>query len=973
MKKLLFLVLTICLGAAMPLFAAGDGLCLYERFTGEGGGADSMLTEAGTPAYTEYLTSTRIDPAVDNYRARFTFWLTPTVTGDYQFRIAVDDDMRIWMSPDASPTNAVLIESRNGARGINDFSQGNQYSSWLYLEAGRTYWMRTGMREGGGGDHMNLQWQGPGFGWQNISGPAMTSVYPIDVEWGGERLVAYDVWTQTSDGFNAAPYTSLGYSNAAFPPLDLVLSTEGDPDTSGYVSTFTLAGTGAPADYFVTRERAIMKVDEAIAALSLGISTDDGGLLFAGDWWDTYPSAPLAELLLANNDGLHGMRWRLGTVADVVPGYYGIETWQYEHGGGEGLDVVYRMTGQRGFSRFCTPNLVSPVEVSLHSPVNGALDVPVDTVLSWEPRFGAEAGEEVKVYVWEQGAAKGAGELISETSYDPDLAMDKAYWWQVNTFEPNEVTGIPVEVAGKKLAFATVKSDVVITAQPQGAGVDLGGSATLSVEATSAVTPLSYQWKKDGADIGGADQATYAIPSMTRDDNGVYTCMVTNGDSSKSTESAGARVYLKELVAYWPLDGDMEDHAEDIDPAAIGDKDAVFAVNDPNILNPNDDPDATVPYVTGRVGSALDFNGQNNFAYAGTWNPTEASGRMTVEFWTRWDGDEGHWAGPIGKRDTYAGDNMMWQIEIDDGSDRLKTLQSAGGGGYATITLPSSGGTNVAAGAIISYSAQHPTNRDEAAWRAFDGRNDTKWLAFYNTAWLQATFADKKAYVVTSYEIVSANDADARDPDDWTLQGSNDGVTWDILDTKVGQAGVWTARNQAVSFALSNTTAYRMYRLDVTKIRTPSANIIQLSEVRLFAADALGANAWALITMVYDGAAATMYVNGLPIATQGMSLDGDTAASLVFGGCEANPDDGNVLHSKPWGGNLYGGAMDEVKIYNYPLSAVEVMQNYYAVADGDPICIAGTQPEMDQNGNCVVDIGDLLLLVNQWLLDNNTN
>jgi hypothetical protein len=973
MKKLLFLVLTICLGAALPVFA-GDGLCLYERFLSTTGGADSMLLETATPDYTELLTSSRIDPAVDNYRARFTFWLTPMVTGEYQFRIAVDDDMRIWLSPDANPDHARLIESRNGAKGINTFDASDQYSTWMSLEAGKMYWLRTGMREGTGGDHMNLQWQGPGFGWQNISGPVMSSTYPIDVEWGGERVVEFDVWAQTAEGFNAPAYTNLGYSNAAFPPLQLVLDTEGDPSNSGYISKFGLTGTGAPADYFVTRERAILKLDAA-TLLGLGISTDDGGQLYAGDWW-TWAGAPETPVV-ANNDGLHGMRWRGGAI-EAAAGYVGIETWQYEHGGGEGLDVNYWIPGAKKWIRSqprlpldSAANLVSRVEVSMHSPVNGALDMPLDTVLSWEPRFGAEAGEQVKVYIWEQGASKGGGVMTTENSYDPDLAMNKVYWWQVNTFEPNDLSGYISEVAGKKLAFGTVTSDVVITAQPQGAGVDLGGSLELSVAATSAILPLSYQWKKDGADIG-ANQPTHTITGMARSDNGVYSCVVSNGTAS--SESAGARVYLKELVAYWPLDGDLADHAEDIDPAAIGDKDAVFAVNDPNLLNPNDDPDATVPYVTGRVGSALDFNGQNNFAYAGTWNPTEASGRMTIEFWTRWDGDEGHWAGPIGKRDTWNSAEMMWQIEIDNDSDRLETLQSnGGGGGYATIQLPSSVGTNVAAGAIITASAQHPTNRDEAAWRAFDGRDDTKWLAFYNTAWLQATFADKKAYAVTSYSITSGNDAQDRDPDDWTLQGSNDGENWDILDTQVGQAGLWTGRRQTVSFTLSNTTAYRMYRLDVTKIRTPSANIIQLSEVRLFAADALGANAWVLITMVYDGSAATIYVNGLPIATQGMSLDGDTTASLVFGACEANPTGGPAEGSKPWGGNLYGGAMDEVKIYNYPLSAVEVMQNYYAVADGDPICIAGTQPEMDQDGNCVVDVADLMLLVNQWLLDNNTN
>jgi len=963
MKNLLILVLTTCLGAALPVFA-GDGLVLYERWMNETGGADSMLTETAPPNVTELLTSTRWDQDFNNYRARFTLWLTVPTTGDYEFRIAVDDDMRIWLSSDPSPANAVLVVSRNGAVGVTTFTNANQYSGLRRLVGGRTYFLRTGMREGTGGDHMHLQWRGPGFDWLTISGPAMSSTFPIQIEGGGERLVEYDVWTQTANGFNDPAYTSLGYANTAFPPLDLVLSTEGDPDVSGYLNRFTLAGTGAPADYFVTRHRAILKLDTA-TTLGLGTSSDDGSLLFVGNWWD-WAGAPETPVVV-NNDGLHGMQWRGGAVADVPAGYVGIETWQYEHGGGEALEAAFWMTGTRR-TPFGVDSLVSRVDASMHRPVNGQLNVPLDTVLSWEPPFGA-VSPQFKVYVWEQAAVKGAGVLTSATSFDPDLQLSKAYWWQVNALDPND-GGNPIEIAGKKLAFATVTADVSITVSPQGGGVDLGGDFGLSVTATSAVMPLSYKWKKDGAEIAGADQPTYSITGMARSDNGVYSCAVSNGTAT--AESAGARVFVKELMAYWPLDIDLADHAEDLDPAAVGDKDAVYMVNDPNTFA--DPPDMTVPYITGRVGNAIDFNGQTNFAYAGTWNPTAASSQLTVEFWARWKGSAGHWEGPIGKRDTWSATDMMWQIELDEGNDDvIKTLQSnSGGGGSQVMRLPAVGSTNVAATAIISYSAQNTGNVDEWAFRAFDGQLDTKWLASFNTAWLQAKFADMKQYVVTSYAITSGNDADGRDPDNWTLQGSNDGQTWNILDTKTAAATSWTGRRQRVLFDLSgNATAYRMYKLDITKARNPSLNMLQLSELELLAAAPIADDGWVFVTTTWNGTTATTYINGLAVRSGNMTLSSDTAASLVFGGCEANPTGGGAIGSNPWGGNLFNGALDEVKLYNYALTAQAVLQNYYAVADGDPVCLAGSQPAIDRNGDCVIDLADLILFAGQWLQSNS--
>jgi hypothetical protein len=234
------------------------------------------------------------------------------------------------------------------------------------------------------------------------------------------------------------------------------------------------------------------------------------------------------------------------------------------------------------------------------------------------------------------------------------------------------------------------------------------------------------------------------------------------------------------------------------------------------------------------------------------------------------------------------------------------------------------------------------------------------------------TFPEDRAYVVTSYAITSGNDAEGRDPDDWTLQGSNDGVTWDILDTKTGAAGNWAARNQTATFDLSsNTTAYKMYKLDVSKVRDPGGNIIQLSEVELFADTALPEeDNWVHVVTAYDGSVATTYINGSRVRGSGMTLASDTEASLVFGGCEANPNPGDPVHqSAPWGGNLFNGAMDDIMIYNYGMNEAEAIQLYINVVGGS-VCLDGTQPALDWDGNCVVDINDLLTLASAWLVNN---
>jgi hypothetical protein len=79
----------------------------------------------------------------------------------------------------------------------------------------------------------------------------------------------------------------------------------------------------------------------------------------------------------------------------------------------------------------------------------------------------------------------------------------------------------------------------------------------------------------------------------------------------------------------------------------------------------------TPAYVAGAVGQALQFNGAGGqYVQCGTWNPSAATGQLSVALWAKWAGLSGFYQGLAAKRDTWAVNDMMWQVEanIDTGA-----------------------------------------------------------------------------------------------------------------------------------------------------------------------------------------------------------------------------------------------------------------------------------------------------------------
>jgi hypothetical protein len=139
--------------------------------------------------------------------------------------------------------------------------------------------------------------------------------------------------------------------------------------------------------------------------------------------------------------------------------------------------------------------------------------------------------------------------------------------------------------------------------------------------------------------------------------------------------------------------------------------------------------------------------------------------------------------------------------------------------------------TDDGTGTISAHGQNLPS---EGMAKAFDNSTATKWLDFSpSSSWIQYQYASNKRSVVTEYTLTSANDAQERDPKNWNILGSNDGgVNWVTLDTRTGE--LFTARFQKRSFSFTNSTAYNIYRLEITLVRDgATANSVQLAEIEL--------------------------------------------------------------------------------------------------------------------------------------------
>ena len=203
----------------------------------------------------------------DNYGQRLSGYLIPPATGNYTFWIASDDGGELRLSTDANPSNKKTIASVTGSVGNQAWTQqASQQSVVIPLVAGQRYYVEALQKEGGGGDHLAVAWQGPGFSRVRIDGnnleypdsyrPALkrevwlgnaTTTPPATAPSSESALFTFKSWADTADaysdrisGYLVPPVTgSYTFWLACDDDGQLRLSTDENPANAAQIASVT--------------------------------------------------------------------------------------------------------------------------------------------------------------------------------------------------------------------------------------------------------------------------------------------------------------------------------------------------------------------------------------------------------------------------------------------------------------------------------------------------------------------------------------------------------------------------------------------------------------------------------------------------------------------------------------------------------------------------------------------------------------
>lgn len=176
------------------------------------------------------------------------------------------------------------------------------------------------------------------------------------------------------------------------------------------------------------------------------------------------------------------------------------------------------------------------------------------------------------------------------------------------------------------------------------------------------------------------------------------------------------------------------------------------------------------------------------------------------------------------------------RVEIGvDGNALQQNVQGTGGGSLL--------------GSVKTVTANGENPPNETAIKAADGDQGTKWLVRQPQGWLQ--YQLQNVATAVTYTLTSGNDAPERDPKQWVLRGSTDGVDWTVLDTQTDQTWADSERGVKKTYTIATPGAYSYYKLD--GIVNHAGGLIQLADWDLVAAVDPSAPAAPVATRVGDG------------------------------------------------------------------------------------------------------------------------
>lgn len=510
--------------AALPAAAQSTTGILLEVWTGISGTQVSNLTSNANYPNTP---NTRIWPGLfeipsqgDNYGTRARAFIRPPTTGNYTFWIAGDDDCELWLSPDDNAGGITRIANVSGWTNSREWTRmASQQSAAISLTAGRRYYIETRHKEGTGGDHLAVGWQGPG-----ITGDAER---PIP----GSRLTPYVIGN---------------------PPA--ITAQPGNAQVNvGGTATFTVTASGAATLTYQWRKNGsnISGATASMYTIPPAVASDNGAQFSVVASNGSGSATSVNAILTVSQPPVITAQPQNATVNVGQSAVFSVSAT-----GSAPIAYQWRKNGVNisgaNSSTYSTPAATAgdngaqfSVEVSNVAgtvpSANAILTVNQPPVIVTQPvgatvnpgqtaTFSVTAtGTAPLAYQWRKNGSNISGAVSPAYTTPAAVAADNGA--QFSVVVSNGSGSVP-----SANAILTVTQVPVIVVPPASQTVNVGQTATFTVTATGAT---GYQWRKGGVNISGATAASYTTPPATLLDNGsLFSVALTNASGTVTSPSA---------------------------------------------------------------------------------------------------------------------------------------------------------------------------------------------------------------------------------------------------------------------------------------------------------------------------------------------------------------------------------------------------------------------------------------------------
>ncbi|MCX8512066.1 MAG: immunoglobulin domain-containing protein, partial [Chthoniobacteraceae bacterium] len=194
-----------------------------------------------------------------------------------------------------------------------------------------------------------------------------------------------------------------------------------------------------------------------------------------------------------------------------------------------GVGIVVLAANQAG-----NANYTAAAEVTTSFNVNKA----TPTIYVWPSASSISSGQTLVSSVLSGGSASVLGAFaFSSSSTAPSVGTGT----QSVTFTPTDSMRYNTVSGNVSVTVNAVLTAPSITGSPASLTVNGGSLASFNVTATGTA-PLSYQWRKNSANIAGGTSSTYTIASVQTADAGSYSVVVSNSAGSVTSASASLTV-----------------------------------------------------------------------------------------------------------------------------------------------------------------------------------------------------------------------------------------------------------------------------------------------------------------------------------------------------------------------------------------------------------------------------------------------